>query len=230
MNREIITFDPRAFLPSVRAAFKSANGFKDGNEKHQRMEELGEQVLEDSMANLQLRAVVSAFAPDVLQDDTICIDDFSFHCPAFAQFDSRHIKRIYAFMLTVGEPKTTLEGITAAVFADMWATIFCDAMAEALAEMFHAPVILYPGFHGLELSNVPQFAKLLDAQSIGIRVQEPGCIMLPVKSSCGFMFETLDALPLAESKCEDCIGNKHWCIMCKKNEAKMQNKKIRIIS
>ena len=218
MTREIITFAPEAFLPAARAAFAKACGFQAGNDRHRRMSELAEQVLEDGIDSLRPTAVVSAFDSDALVGDTIRAGGFSFHCEAFAQFDPKHVRRIYAFMLAVHNIKPKQEGISAAVFADMWGTIFCDAAIAALTEMLRGSTIIYPGFFGFSLSNILLFSKLLDGEGIGIQVREPGYTMLPVKSCCGFLFESTDPLPVPETACRDCIANKHWCIMCKNNE------------
>ena len=218
MTREVFTFDAKDFLTSARSAFVSANGFTEHNNKHRRMMDLSEEVLSDILPSVRPIAIVSSYGSEALTGDTITADaGFEFASPAFSQFDQERIRHIYPFMLTVGDVKTSLEGITARVFADMWATVFCDVIVAALSEKLTAPITIYPGFYGLPLSNILQFSKLLDGEKIGISVREPGFIMLPVKSCCGLMFEAVGQLPLQEDSCEECMANRHWCIMCKKN-------------
>jgi len=194
MTKEIITFSPDELLPFARTAFVHSCGFQVDNNKHRRMSELAERVLEDMIGQLHPTAIVSALDGNALQGDQIIAEDFSFHCPLFSSFDSKHVQRIYAFMLTVGEFETSLSGITSTVFADMWGTVFCDAMVEALSNKLRAKTIVYPGFYGFSLSNVPQLSKLLDSTHIGIRVHA-SYVTTPVKSCSGFMFESVETIP-----------------------------------
>ena len=215
MKNETITFSHEKLLPYARAAFTKSCGLEGDSGKKRRMSELSERVLQDIINRLRPVAIVSAFSGNSLQGDRITAGDFSFQCPLFSEFDPTQTTAIYAFMLTVGEFETSISGITAAVFADMWATVFCDAAVEALSEILNASTIIYPGFYGLELLNMPQLSKLLNSGRIGISVCEPGFTMSPVKSCGGFMFD--NAFPLPEDDCENCTANKHWCIVCKNN-------------
>jgi len=224
MTKEIITFSPDELLPFARAAFVRSCGFQADHDKHRRMSELAERALEDIIDQLNPTAIVSAFDGDALQGDQIIAGDVSFHCPLFSSFDPKHVEWIYAFMLTVGEFETSLKGITSTVFADMWGTVFCDAMVEALSDQLGAKTIVYPGFYGFPLSSVPQFASLLDSGRIGIRVHA-SYVTTPIKSCSGFMFASTEPLPLPENTCDNCSANKHWCIVCKKNQ-NMQKKSM----
>jgi len=216
MTKEIITISPETLLPFARTAFVRSCGFQGDHDKHRRMSELAERVLEDIMDQLCPTAIVSALEGTALQDDQIIAGEVSFHCPLFSSFDPKRVERIYAFMLTVGDFETSLSGITATVFADMWGTVFCDAMVDALSAQLRAKTIVYPGFYGFSLSNVPQFSKLLDSECIGIRVH-PSYVTTPIKSCSGFMFESAETLSLPKNSCENCTANKHWCIVCKNN-------------
>ena len=218
MTKETITFSQDKLLPFARAAFARSNRLEGGSSRQRRMSELSERVLEDIIDRLRPVAIVSALDGDALRDDRILTGEFSFHCPLFSHFNPKQMRNIYAFMLTVGEIETSLHGITATVFSDIWATVFCDAAVDTLSDMFGASTVIYPGFYGFELSNMPQLSKFLDSGRIGISVREPSCIMSPVKSCGGFMFDSENALPLPENDCENCSANKHWCIVCKNNE------------
>ena len=215
-KKEIFNFDPMDFLPEARRAFSSANGFRDSIAKHRRMLNLSERVLKDILPAIRPTAVAAAFDGVSLEGDTLTISGVEFSCPAFSQFDPSRIRRIYPFMLTVGKPATSLNGITAEVFADMWATVFSDTIVAALANKLNSQFSIYPGFYGFPLSSVGRFSSLLDSENtIGVSVREPGFVMIPVKTCCGLMFETSGPLPLPADDCGECTANRHWCIMCK---------------
>ena len=215
MNKEIITFSRDNLLPYARAAFARSCGLDSDSSKHKRMAELSERVLFDIFEQLCPVAIVSALGCDSLRGDRIISEEYSFICPLFSSFKTKKVRNIYAFMLTVGEVQASLSGITATVFADMWATVFCDAAVDSLKDMFNVSTTIYPGFYGLELNSMPLLSKLLDSGRIGISVCEPGFVMSPVKSCGGFMFDTKQTLSLPENDCETCMANKHWCIVCK---------------
>ena len=217
MTNEIITFSQEKLLPYARTAFSHSCGLTSDSSKHKRMSELSERVLFDIFEQLRPTAIVSALGCDSLRGDRIISGQYSFICPLFAEFETKKLRNIYAFMLTAGEVQTSLSGITATVFADMWATVFCDAAVDTLKDMFNVSTAIYPGFYGLELSSMPPLSKLLDSGRIGISVREPGFVMSPVKSCGGFMFNSEYAMPLPENDCETCTANKHWCIVCKNN-------------
>ena len=220
MTREIITFTPEHFLESARLEFERINGFKAGNNKHRRMSDMADKVLDSIIDRIRPVAVVSAFGGHALHNDTISAGGFDFTCNAFVLFEPESVRRIYAFMLTLGDFTIEFDGIMSAVFADMWGTVFCDAAVHALADKLKTTAVIYPGFYGFSLSNIPKFSQLLDGESIGITVREPGFTMMPVKSCCGLMFESIGTAVLPESECKDCTANKYWCIMCKKSPKK----------
>jgi len=219
MTSELMEFSAKDFLPGARAAFEASCGFQVGNEKHKRMFELADNVLDGCIDNLHPRAIISAIDGSALNDDTVSFGGFKFRCPAFSQLDPRLVRRIHLFVLTVGEFTTSLSGITATVFADMWGTVFCDESVEAVSNRVNGSVVIYPGLYGLPLSSVQDICSLLDGKRIGVSVREPSYVMTPIKSCCGIIFEASGELEQPESKCEDCIGNKHWCIVCKKKDA-----------
>ena len=218
MTPEMIEFSAKDFIPHARSAFERSCGFQVGNDKHRRMFELADSVLDDCIDKLHPTAIFSSMDGSALCDDVVSFGGFEFNCPAFSEIDPKLVQRIHLFVLTVGESGTKIPGITATVFADMWGTIFCDEAVASLSNRLNGSVIIYPGLYGLPLSSVRHICDLLDSERIGVFVNEPSYVMSPIKSCCGIIFEAYGDLTQPESRCEDCIGNKHWCIVCKKKE------------
>ena len=223
MKNRIIRMDTGLLLPKARSALSQACGFRDDSKKHRRMALCADEVLQKGIGGLRPLAVVSAYDNNVLADESVILDGMTFRCTAFARIIPIHVKKIYAFILTVGEVLAPDGDIMDSLYADIWGTAFTDAAMDALSEVLANDAgdgchmaAFGPGFYGMDISYIPLLFDILDGSAIDVRVRRQSCCMIPLKSCAGFMIAAAEASTLPPADCMSCSGNRDGCRLCKK--------------
>lgn len=145
-------------------------------------------------------------------------------CPAFEQIESTQIKGAYVYALTVGDFRITEEEVLDQLYADLWGSAFVDAARFQFRDVLKQSAVLSdsfgPGFYGMEVREMTTLSKLLNFDSVGIKVHEGGAIM-PLKSCAGVLFSvTADYKPLCQ-ECASCLGVRASCTLCQVHGGRM---------
>ena len=231
MKNTILRFEEQDVYEQAKEFFIQICGFREMKSGSEKMLALGLAARDRGVASIDIRAVVSAYDADVFRGDAVVIGDAAFDCPAFERVDRDCVEKVYAFLMTVGECASRPEdGISAQVFADMWGTAYADAALETLETYIKQEMArefpgrleqtlflsdsFGPGLYGMNVSLTKELFGLMDAESVGMRVNDSG-MMLPVKSCSGFYFAVTDDKDLPQLKCEDCGGNVLSCGFCR---------------
>ena len=231
MRNELVRISEQRAHEGAEKRFLNTCGIMPGgSKKHQRMLEQGLQVRESGIGGIDIRSLVSYYGPEVIRDGKVCPEDAVLECNYFSHIPREYVEGIYVYMLTVGECLFESEDkIMEFLFADIWSNSYVDAGIEALKEDFIIPDMkrrfpgkdfilseeFGPGYYGMFVGKTKEFAKILDAESIGITVKESG-LMLPQKSCAGLLFVLNHELE-KEPACMRCVGNSKGCDFCEIN-------------
>jgi hypothetical protein len=230
MKNRIIEFAEAEAFKKAKEYFFKICGFQEENEKHRKMLPLAMNVRHRGLSGIRPRAVVSSYGPEIFRDRKVVLDGMEFYCPAFENVNPDCVKKIYAYMLTVGECTYRDEDdIMDQVFADIWGTAYTDSARDMLEELlkqdlnraFSRPgqeVFLSdafgPGFYGMPMGKTNDLFRVVEAGRIGMSVKDSG-LMLPVKSCSGLYFAVTDTEGLPHPNCRDCLGTVMSCSFCK---------------
>ncbi|MBR5739719.1 MAG: DUF4445 domain-containing protein, partial [Firmicutes bacterium] len=231
MKNELVRItEERAHEGAEKRFINTCGIMPGGSKKHQRMMEQGLQVRESGIGGIDIRALVSFYGPEVIRDGKVCPDDAVLDCNYFDRIPREYVEGIYVYMMTVGECTFESEDkIMEFLFADIWSNSYVDAGIEALKEDFIIPDMrkrfpgrdfflseeFGPGYYGMFVGRTREFAKIMDAGSIGITVKESG-LMIPQKSCAGLLFVLNHELE-KEPACMRCLGNPKGCDFCEIN-------------
>jgi len=225
MKNTILQLNIEQLLPKAQEDFARLCGFRAGSDKHRRMAQMADDVLQKGKSGLKPAAVVSAYESSVLRADKAVLDGVTFQCAAFARIDASFVRKLYAFILTAGEVSAEGGGAMESLYASMWGTAFAYAATSALSEILaenagdgSKMAIFGPGFYGMDLSNIPLIFRILDGSGIGVAIREKACYMVPLKSCAGFMLATHSLAAFPPADCMNCVGNRGGCHSCRNNK------------
>lgn len=228
MINEIIRIEEAAAHALAEKRFIQTCGFDLTRAKHQRMMKMGQQVLEDGMEGIDIRALVSFYGPEFFSDGAVRIGEAVITCNYFAQIPKEAVAGIYFYMLTAGECLfSSEENIMDFLYADIWGTNYVDAGIDVLTEQHikgdmarrfaGRPAFLSeefgPGYFGMPVIETKKFFSVLNGGSIGVKVKESG-LMIPQKTCAGLYLVYNRADIKAEPSCVRCLGNADGCQFC----------------
>ncbi len=217
--------------------FKKICGFNRGEEKDQRMLEQGIKIKEKIQNRVDLKAIVSFFSGDTMKNNIVVLDGIAFECNAFQCFSPKHMKGIYAYILTAGVFELCDEdsGLDQ-LYTDIWGTAYVNSGLELLrkyvekdiyriyndkqekTDATEVPITVLdsfgPGFYGMDVDQVSKFFVLLDGDKIGVKVRSHHLI-IPEKSCVGFFIAVDDQTGLLLSDCKSCRAEYKNCAFCR---------------
>lgn len=231
MKNEIITFNEKDLFVRAKEHFVRICGFHSSEEKHRRMLTMGMEARSHGLSGIDIRAVVSSYDAEVYRDHKVSIDGTEFTCTAFSRINDEMVKKIYAYLLTVGEcTYTETDDIMNQLFSDIWGTAYTEAARDLLQayivndiekeypdrlkDSLFLSETFGPGFYGMDVEQSKDLFRVLNAQSIGIQVRDSG-IILPLKSCSGLFFVVTDPNVLPKPDCRECLGNVISCSFCR---------------
>lgn len=177
----------------------------------------------------KVHTIVSFFDLELISSNRFSIDGIEFSANIMSQMDKDDIVGIYGYMMTIPECNLNDIGMLETFYQDTWETACLDATRDILKEVLggdmngelytnHGDVFISsafgPGYYGMDISEVEKFFKLLDADEIGVKINQSG-IMIPSKSNVGFYIVVNKKTKLPKDSCKSCIGNKDGCKFCK---------------
>lgn len=227
MKNRKISIPERDAFPLAKERFISTCGFDLETKKHQRMMKMGLTVLEQGIQGIDIRALVSFYGKEAVQNGKILAEDMEFSCNYFQQIPEDAIEGVYFYMLTAGECYfSSEENIMDFLYADIWGTNYVDAGIRLLTEKIEEDMrnrfpgrSMYlsdefgPGYFGMPVIESKKFFEILQADEIGVRVKDSG-LMIPQKSCDGFYLVFNRPGLKAEPECMRCLGNAAGCQFC----------------
>ncbi len=231
MINEIISIDTGSADKIAEGYFKAICGFdRDDPAKNARtgaMLRQGIAVREQLRDSIRIRAVVSAFDKIVISGRSIRIGPVVFVCNAFEQMETEHITRVYAFIITAGSFEIESASMLDRFYADAWGTAYIDAGRDILRDFIckhekdasagregsFVSDPFGPGFYGMDVEQMGNFFRLLDAEAIGVSLTGSMC-MLPLKSCAGFHVAVDNAGRLPPDGCRSCLAGGKGCEYC----------------
>lgn len=208
--------------------FMSICGLNRDGEKYQRMLKQGMNMKEIISRKLDIRAIVSSFSGETIQNNKATLNGITFECNAFQRMDPKHIHGVYAYILTAGALEIEDDApILDQLYADIWGTSYVDSglevlkkhiekdLADANVERKELRVInsFGPGFYGMDVSQIGKFFELLDGDKIGVKARS-NSLMLPLKSCAGFFVAVDDKTELPAADCKSCQSEYKNCMFC----------------
>jgi len=225
--------------------FRTICGFDGADpakkEKINGLIQAGLEVRERIRPMIDIRAVVSSFDDARIDGTSIAAGGVRFSCSAFEQVDPDAVRRVFAFILTVGEMDLASASLIDLFYADAWGTAYADAGRDLLRMELAGSAdpgsdegsdegrdegrgryisdSFGPGFYGMDLQQLEKFFVLLDAGSIGVRLTGSAC-MLPLKSCAGFYIMTDRPGALPPDGCRSCLSPGKSCSYCRAGAGK----------
>ncbi|MEA4988791.1 MAG: hypothetical protein VB095_12105 [Anaerovorax sp.] len=235
MNQQIISFATNDAIDKARNYFIQTCGLNFDQNKHVRMMQIAESILEEGVRDIHMQALISEFGNEVLNEDLMTIDKVAFQCNAFSRLEHDKVLGIFPYILTVGEVSTKSESISDQLFADIWGTSFVDTARDLLQREIEEYVnkkwdrtdivvssSFGPGFFGMDVTMMRNFFEVLDGDKINVELRG-NSLLVPLKSCAGFYIAVEDEWVLPPADCINCIGNTGGCHFCKNNAKKLSH-------
>ncbi|HKK96412.1 MAG TPA: hypothetical protein VJ916_08890 [Anaerovoracaceae bacterium] len=241
MNTKIIAIGKEDLLKNAKKDFVKLCGFDLNKSKHQRMMDRANQVLEDGIHSIDIKALIADFDGSKYKDKKITINDTVLECNFFSQIPDDKVVAIYFSVITVGECWfASEEEIMNFLYADNWGTVFVDVASEKVKEYirmdmkekyemdegknYYMSKALGPGYFGMGVTETNKIKEIIDFDSIGVKVKDSG-LMIPQKSCVDIYFLLNEDIHFPV-ECSDCVGNKKGCQNCKINPRRYNGEKI----
>jgi len=223
---QVLHIDKETCDPEAEKLFIEIGGLGRPGEKFDRMRANAKEIRQKVDSRIVMDAVYSYFEDIQLQGNQLTVGGQCLTCNAFEQIEPSSVRGVYVYLLTAGKYDCEDEPILDQVFADMWGTAFTDAALALLEDYLgndkRLSEVFGPGFFGMNLSQMQELAKLVDADSIGVEVREDSYLM-PIKSCGGLYFVVTDKYTSVNTACADCLGNASGCQFCSIN---LQHKEL----
>jgi len=174
-------------------------------------------------AALKPRALVRSFGREVLRENGLFIEGYSFPCRALSGLEKENVLCVYAFVLTVGELPDAGQSILETLYNDFWGTAYANAAGETLqrlllrhhAEPAYISGPIAPGTYGMDIKKIPELFQITDGNEIGVHLHDS--MMEPVKSCAGFylVVKSEAQLNFMNERCSYCHkGSGGGCAFC----------------
>lgn len=224
MNNKCIKLNYRDAEPIAMAYFLENSGLGADAENHKILLNEGLQVLENCKSGIDIAAVILPLDPEAFCNSTIHMKKSQYTCTAFHQISPEDVIKIYAYLLSVGECKSTINNQAEQYYADLWANGFLEAGRHLLREQIHQyeshDIEEYyisgsfgPGCYGMPLCKLSDMLTEINCSVIGIQTVQNG--ELPNnRFGGGFFFVTAQEGELPSEECRDCIGHEGGCMFC----------------
>ena len=236
MRQEILTIYEIDVFQEARDHFIHICGFSDKGQKKLNMLNDGLECRIKGLAGLKIRAIIGTADSSVYHNQKIMVEHKEFRCKAFERIQDRFVKKIYFYILTVGECNCALEDeIVNRLYADIWGTAYTEAARDYVKNRILNDLIrefpgqlgnglflsetFGPGFYGMDVLQSIDLFTLLEGRRIGMEVRESG-ILVPLKSCSGIFLAVTDPKALPHPDCRDCLGNAVSCSFCRLRENK----------
>ena len=236
MQNQIIRISREKADNLAMELFIKTTGLNAAGDKCARMLSQGICLRESIQDRINIRAVVSSFPGTAMNGNVAVLGEIKFECNAFESFNPNSVIGIYAFILTAGDfddndHSSSLDQL----YTDIWGTSYVEAGLRVLKQHIKRHInqniqntiedgqssdtnitILDrfgPGYYGMDINQLKQFFKLLDSDSIGVKLVN-NSLMIPIKSCTGFFIAVNDGTILPKSDCNSCRAEYRNCSFC----------------
>lgn len=216
-RNRIVTFGGENFERRVRYLFESAAGVTGSEPKKARLREDGYAVRNRLFSHTEPRAVISHYDDVRINGKNAYIGGVCFECMAFLQIEPAIVKGAWIYAVTAGEEEAGGDDIMDQLYAHIWGTAYMDAAREGLRKLLTEGAEISddfaPGFYGMPLGHIVDICRLVDIESIGVKVTDSGTLR-PARSCVGMYFEVSSGYRPIDEACADCIGSSVGCSLC----------------
>ncbi len=231
MNEGILRIPEKELYKEAQEHFIHICGLSRESSKQLKMLNLGTRSRLKGLEGLNIKAIIKSFDIEAYQNRKVQIQGKTFTCHGFENIPDDTVKKVYLYIVTVGECKYDQEDdIMTQLYADVWGTAYTEAardyvknrILEDLSRGFPGQPgnslflseTFGPGFYGMDVLKSIDLYGLLEAEKIGIQVRDSG-ILLPLKSCSGIFLAVTDPNSLPHPDCRDCLGNAMSCSFCR---------------
>lgn len=120
-------------------------------------------------------------------------------------------------LLTIGDITVLEDSVLNNTLIDMVLTAFVDALRELLRMELQEDYIvsgsIAPGLEGMNIEEIIKFAKLIDFDSLGIKLND-SLVMIPEKSVVGLYLFFNEEHPISTNSCSTCMARGYGCNFC----------------
>lgn len=235
MENQIIVFEQKKADIIAEDYFTAMCGFNRPGERFKSMLLDGLAIRDKMTGSFQIRSIVSSFGREAICGGAILISDFKFACNALEQIDQNSVIQIYAYILTAGNIDFESSSVLDLFYADIWGTAYVDAGRDLLREWIQNKLRLDeeifvsdsfgPGYYGMDMTQLPYFFQLLDADKIGVQLNG-STMMLPLKSCAGFFVTVRGPGQLPGEACKSCLAGTKGCNFCRSKTQERRDQKI----
>ncbi|MBQ3964121.1 MAG: hypothetical protein II682_01645 [Firmicutes bacterium] len=172
-----------------------------------------------------VRAIFNYYDDIAVEEEALVIDGKMFGSQVFKGIDPAQILGAYVFVLTAGDFSCPDKPVAEQVLLDLWGTAFATAGRKRLQAFFaedgRISETFGPGLYGIPVESMPDLVSLVDAEQIGVTVNE-SCFLQPVKSYGGIVFRVAEDYKPRGATCATCRGAKLSCRLCECNPKKQE--------
>lgn len=199
-KNQIVTLDKEPGREVAKAHFMDLCGYNRGYEVSQERIDASLEALEDIYDQIEIKALYSEYGDNSVKGTILSLDGVDMECGALALIPSEEIKKVYIYLLKVGDIEFDEDNALNEIFYDFWESAYVFAGREILRKRLQEenPDLfvsgsLGPGFYEMNVFHLQEYFKLLEGEKIGMKLVSRG-LMSPMKSFAGFFVLTREAI------------------------------------
>lgn len=217
IKSDILELDREECFDMAMELFMEESGCCKEGEKYDRMRKEAFEIRELIEPRIDIKAIYTFYDEIELDGQKLTVNDHEFTCTAFEQINPESVDGVYFYAITAGDYYLEDRPIMQQLYADIWGTAFTDAirgmLLKSLKEKSEMSDSFGPGFYGMDVAEMKKMPEMVDFHKLGMVVKE-SCVILPLKSCAGILFEVNEKYKTLNSACELCYGSKKTCSLC----------------
>ena len=223
MKNEILILDKESGRKIAEEYFAKICGFEKNKRISEKRIKKSMDLLQDIDEKLNIKVLVSEYEGGCINKDELSLDDVTFKCDIFSKIQSEDVKKVYIYLMTIGEMDIEDAPMSKKIYYDIWQTSYLDMGRDLLKEYImekqetqniYVSESVAPGFFGIPGSDIEKFFEILDASKIDMKIIDKGA-MLPHKSYAGLTIVTSKPVNIPKRDCEHCEARGKNCMYCR---------------
>lgn len=227
MQNQVIYFDKEPYRHVAQRRFSEMCGYDRNRRYPQRRVERSLSSLAEIDDQIQIRGIISEFPGECIYGGRMDLSGQTLFCQALEQIPEGHIRKLFLYILTLGEVSYSETSVLNQVYYDIWQTAYMDVARIMLRDYLQTHLTgpkdylspsVGPGFYGMDVGDLVKYFTILDHRKIDVRLLESG-FMMPAKSFAGFSLVTTTAVDVLQRKdCMHCLSQGKTCVFCQNHQ------------
>lgn len=196
------------------------NDLSSPDEDRRRMLHQAIELKEEIVDRITVRAVYNYYDDIAIEEETLAVGGKTFAAKIFKGIAPAQVLGAYVFVLTAGDFSCPDKPVAEQVLLDLWGTAFATAGRKRLQAHFakdgRISETFGPGLYGIPAETMQELTELVDADLIGVTVNESS-VLQPVKSYGGIVLRVTDDYRPRGALCTACRGSRLSCALCEFN-------------